>query len=262
MIKRSGQGFAFFFKHLIVVFLCPGFLIGNVKETPFLPGEKLEYELSWGFIPVGVALIEVVPTDPNPDASWMIRFSVRTNGFADAFYKVRTEATTWVDSNFSKSLRYEKFQQEGKTKKTVKVEFDYDLKKVIYLENNLQPRHLMLEKKVYDPLAIAYAYRFHPAETGIGRVLPTCDGKKFLDVKINVGNREKVKVPFGEFWANDVVPEMKNLSGVFKKSPKGMLRVWYSADNRRIPVKISSKVVVGNFTARLIKASGLQKVQN
>ena len=41
-----------------------------------------------------------------------------------------------------------------------------------------------------------------------------------------------------------------------------MLRVWYSADNRRIPVKISSKVVVGNFTARLIKASGLQKVQN
>ena len=165
-------------------------------------------------------MIEVVPTDPNPDASWMIRFSVRTNGFADAFYKVRTEATTWVDSNFSKSLRYEKFQQEGKTKKTVKVEFDYDLKKVIYLENNLQPRHLMLEKKVYDPLAIAYAYRFHPAEMGIGRVLPTCDGKKFLDVKINVGNREKVKVPFGEFWANDVVPEMKNLEWCIQKEPK------------------------------------------
>ena len=81
-------------------------------------------------------------------------------------------------------------------------------------------------------------------------------------MKINVGNREKVKVPFGEFWANDVVPEMKNLSGVFKKSPKGMLRVWYSADNRKIPLKISSKVVVGNFTARLIKASGLQREKN
>ena len=260
MIKRSGcQGFSFFLKQLILVFLFPVFLKGNVNDTPFLPGEKLEYELSWGFFPVGAAFIEVVPADRNPEASWMIRFSVRTNSFADAFYKVRTEATTWVDSNFSKSLRYEKFQQEGKTKKKIKVEFDYYLKKVTYLENNLQPRYLMLEKKVYDPLAIAYAFRFHPTEMGIGRVLPACDGKKFLDVKINVGSREKVKVPFGEFWANDVVPEMKNLSGVFKKSPKGMLRVWYSADNRRIPVKISSKVVVGNFTARLIKASGLQR---
>jgi hypothetical protein len=55
---------------------------------------------------------------------------------------------------------------------------------------------------------------------------------------------------------------MKNLSGVFKKSPKGILRVWYSADNRRIPVKISSKVVVGSFTAQLLKARGLQKKDN
>jgi len=59
-----------------------------------------------------------------------------------------------------------------------------------------------------------------------------------------------------------VVPDMKNLSGVFKKSPKGILRVWYSADNRRIPIKISSKVVVGSFTAQLLRAGGLQKRYN
>ena len=121
MIKRSGyQGFSFFLKQLILVFLFPVLLKGNINDAPFLPGEKLEYELSWGFLPVGAAFIEVVPADRNPEASWMIRFSVRTNSFADAFYKVRTEATTWVDSNFTKSLRYEKLQQEGKTKKKIK----------------------------------------------------------------------------------------------------------------------------------------------
>ena len=44
---------------------------------------------------------------------------------------------------------------------------------------------------------------------------------------------------------------MKNLKGVFQKSPEGILRVWYSQDKSKIPVKISSKVVVGSFNARL-----------
>ena len=56
-----------------------------------------------------------------------------------------------------------------------------------------------------------------------------------------------------------MTPDMKDLSGVFKKSPKGILRVWYSDDYRKIPLKISSKVVVGSFTAELISAQNLQK---
>ena len=48
---------------------------------------------------------------------------------------------------------------------------------------------------------------------------------------------------------------MENLGGVFNKSPDGLLKVWYSNDDRRIPVKVSSKVVVGSFTATLVKAN-------
>jgi len=47
---------------------------------------------------------------------------------------------------------------------------------------------------------------------------------------------------------------MENLGGVFNKSPDGLLKVWYSNDDRRIPVKVSSKVVVGSFTATLSRA--------
>ena len=47
---------------------------------------------------------------------------------------------------------------------------------------------------------------------------------------------------------------MNNLGGVFNKSPKGLLKVWYSHDDRRVPVKVSSKVVVGSFTATLKSA--------
>ena len=232
------------------------------NNFPFLAGERLEYKLSWGIIPVGIAVMEVIPSNPSSSAHWQIRFSVKTNSFADKFYKVRTSVTSWVDSNFTYSIKYQKSQHEGKTKKQISVEYDYRNEKVLYIENNQPPRELSLKEKVYDPLAIAFAFRCFPVEVGKTKILPTCDGKKFLDVRVKVGKEELVKVPFGSFLGNDVTPDMKDISGVFKKSPKGILRVWYSSDNRKIPLKISSKVVVGSFTAKLVKAENLKKKEN
>ena len=232
------------------------------KDLPFVPGERLEYDLSWGLIPVGSAFMEVGPRNLDSQEPWVINFSVKTNKFADKIYKVRTNVRSWINSDFTHSLKYMKSQQEGKTRKEIKVEYDYKKKIVRYSENNLDPRVLPLGKKVYDPLAIAFAYRTFPTDAGKTKILPTCDGKKFLDVRVNVGKRELVKVPFGVFRGNDVTPDIKDLSGVFKKSPKGILRVWYSSDNRRLPLKISSKVVVGSFTAKLKNGSNLQQKLN
>ena len=78
-------------------------------------------------------------------------------------------------------------------------------------------------------------------------------------IKVRTGKVEKIWVPAGTYKAIGTVPEMKDLSGVFKKSPDGVLRIWYSADSLKIPVKISSKVIVGSFNARLVSAEGLKK---
>ena len=75
---------------------------------------------------------------------------------------------------------------------------------------------------------------------------------------MKAGLSKRVSVPVGVFDAIETIPEMQNLRGVFKKSPNSILRVWYSTDKNRIPVKISSKVVVGSFNAKLKKASGLK----
>ena len=148
-------------------------LLNAKNEFPFIPGEKLEYELSWGFIPVGSAVMEVAPRNPLSIDPWQIRFSVRTNSFADKFYKVRTNVTSWVDSNFTHSIKYEKSQHEGKTRKEISVKYDYRKDEVIYLENDQPPRVLRLKEKVYDPLAIAFAFRCFPVEVGKTKLLPT-----------------------------------------------------------------------------------------
>ena len=251
--------FRFSIKYLLFILFFPYQLcLSGTPNAPFLPGENLEYSLKWGFLPVGFATMEVGPRKQGGEEPWEVRFSVRTNSFADNFYKVRTRITSWVDMNFTRSLKYQKSQQEGKTNKEIIVDFNYEKEKVIFSENNQLPRTLTLTQSVYDPLSIAFAFRFIPSNQQQKKTLPVCDGKKFLDIRLNVGEKVKIEVPYGTFWANEVVPDMKNLSGVFKKSPRGVLKIWYSADQQRIPIKISSEVVVGSFTAQLVRAKGLK----
>jgi hypothetical protein len=226
---------------------------------PFKVGEKLDYDLSWGFLPVGQATMEVHSLEEvNGELCYLVRFSVRTNSFADRFYKVRTTIESTVSSDFKKSIRYRKFQEEGKTKRNISVNFDYKDKKANYYQDGSLISSISIPSEVFDPLSIAYFFRLNILESNQEIALPTCDGKSYREIVVRTGPSKKVSVPDGIFDAIETIPEMQNLRGVFKKSPNSVLRVWYSKDKHQIPVKISSKVVVGSFNAKLKMASGLK----
>ncbi len=229
--------------------------IYSQTNLPFILGERLEYDLKWGFFKVGSASMEVFSAHPEePDGPKIVRFHVRTNSFADAFYKVRTTVTSTLDSSFSKTLKYEKSQHEGSTHREIFVEYDYKKKEARYFEGNNITKITPIPGPVFDPLSIAYFFRLHSLVPGGKTTLPTCDGKKFMQVVVRTGKRERIKLPQGKIFAVGTSPEMENLGGVFNKSPKGMLEVWYTDDDRKVPVRVRSKVIVGSFTATLTKA--------
>ena len=229
-------------------------------KIPFEPGERLEYSMKWGFIPVGHATLEVLPKRMEGNEScYVLSFSVRTNAFADKIYKVRTEIESVVNSTFTRSVSYSKRQREGSTQRDIEVKFDYQNSKSVYQEKDRDPISIKIPERVFDPLSIAYFFRLGTLGSGQATKIPTCDGKKISEIIVRTSKRERVKVPAGTFYAYATLPEMKNLSGVFKKSPDGILKVWYSDDSRKIPIKISSKVMIGSFTARLEEISSSRK---
>jgi len=246
-----------------ILFFFPAclFAVELTNSFPFQPGETLRYDLKWGFFPVGSATMKVLPMDEDAGENGFHRlsFSVRTNEFADAFYKVRTNITSVVDRSFRKSMRYEKSQKEGKTNREIDVLFDYDAGKASYFESKKMVSTLSIPSQVLDPLSIAYFFRLQELKPSTETILPTCDGRKVKMIKVRTGKVEKIRVPAGTYKAIGTVPEMKDLSGVFRKSPDGILRIWYSDDSLKLPVKISSKVIVGSFNARLVSAEGLKK---
>ena len=244
----------------LILYLSIAGLSADTKlALPFQVGERLDYDLSWGFLPVGSAIIEVYSLEKvKEELCYLVRFSVRTNSFADKFYKVRTTIESVVSSDFKRSITYKKSQEEGRTKKNISVDFDYKQGIANYYQNGILVSGVSIPKQVFDPLSIAYFFRLNDLEPNKDITLPTCDGKSFRKIIVRTGQTKNITVPGGRFKVIETIPEMQNLRGVFKKSPDSILRVWYSTDKNRIPVKISSKVIVGSFNAKLKKSVGLK----
>jgi hypothetical protein len=71
-----------------------------------------------------------------------------------------------------------------------------------------------------------------------------------------VVRRETIRVPAGTFDTLLIEPDLSHVGGVFEKSPDAKIQLWVSADPRRVPVKLKSKVVVGSFSGELVSITG------
>lgn len=232
-----------------------GIALADDAKLPFRPGEKLTFELKWTLVPAGQATLEVKPITPvDGKDAYHFRMTARTNRFVDAFYKVRDRIDGYTDLAITRSVFYAKRQREGKTKKNVVVRFDWDSQTAEYTEflKRAQKGPVPLLPGAFDPLSIFYYTRKQSFAVGRELQRPVTDGKKCVLGQAKILRRETITVPAGTFDTFLMVPDLKHVGGVFKKSKNAKIELWVSADERRLPVKLRSKVVVGSFTGELV----------
>ncbi len=225
-------------------------------QTAFLPGEKLTYSLSWSFIKVGEATLEVEETTFNNEPAYRIILTARTNSFADTFYKVRDRMESVISSDATYSLHYEKDQKEGKHEKDIIVRFDWENGTAHYTNYGEPETPVPLSEGMFDPLGIVYGVRQLALQIGERLEVPTTDGRKAILTEIDIVKKDRVKVPIGRFDSIIVEPNTKDIGGVFEKSDDATIRFWLSDDERKIPLQMRSKVVIGSFWAELTNIEG------
>jgi hypothetical protein len=225
------------------------------KIEPFHPGEKLVFELKWAIVPAGEATLQVLPIK-KADGNDIFHFalSAKTNKFLDNIYKVRDRIDAYTDTQMTHSLYYSKKQREGKTKKNVHVKFYWDKNEAVYNDilKGKKRKPISLLPGAFDPLSIFYFARSLPMKTHMVLERPVTDGKKCVVGKTTIVKRETIKVKAGTFDTFLIVPELKHVGGVFKKSENAKIELWITADEKKIPIKLMSKVVVGSFSAELV----------
>jgi hypothetical protein len=225
-------------------------------ELPFGPGEKLSYNLYWTFILAGSATLETLETGPVGGAgdgrqAMHFRALAQSTPFIDTFYKVRDSIESWVDPAVTHAILYRKDQSEGDYVRNYLVRFDKNGNVAYRYSKGNFKNAVIIPTGSFDPLSMLFLFRTKPLAVGYEFAAPVTDGEKSITGTAKVIKRETIKTPAGEFDTLLVEPDVRNIGGVFRKSPDATLQVWITNDARRIPVRVKSKVVVGHFSMEL-----------
>ncbi len=243
--------------------LFAGPLAGVAAEHhPFKPGEKLHFVLKYGAIPAGVATLQVDAMDAVEDVeAYHFIMTARSNAFIDLFFKVRDRIDSYADVAMNRSLFYRKDQKEGKTRKNIRVEFDWQKNESSYVNFDSKPRVLSLLPGTFDPLSVFYYSRLLDFEKKDTFEHPVTDGKKNMMGILRLLGRETVSVPAGTFDTLVLEPDLQKVEGVFSKKQRARIKLWVTDDERRLLVQMKSQAVVGSFVAELVEVEGTGPVK-
>lgn len=222
-------------------------------NLPFYPGEKLTYQLSWGFIPAGEAVLEVLPVETyNGIEAFHFVLTTRTNAVVDVFYKVRDRIDSYTDLGLNRTIYYKKSQQEGNNRKEIVVEFDWEKGQAQFANFGEKKDPIEIMPGSLDPLSVFYFARQADLKVNSDISRPVTDGEVNLLGQGRIVTRENVKVGNATYDTFLLEPDLKDIGGVFEKDRKARIRIWLTADERRQLVRLKSKVVVGSFVAELV----------
>lgn len=225
----------------------------EVEKLPFKVGEKLTYSLRWGVIRAGIAILEVHPiTEIDGEEVYHFSLSVRTTSLVDRFYKVRDRIDGFMRTDFQGSVLYLVKKDAGKNLREVEVVYNSEEGFAQYSNFGKETDPVEILPGTLDPLSVLFAIRSIPLQNKKRIELPISDGKR---VRMGIGwirGTKKITVPDGNYRTILVEPDMKDVGGVFDKSGDSPMEVYFSDDERQLPVRIASEVVVGKFTADLV----------
>ena len=210
----------------------------------FGAGEKLVFSVQYGLVTAGEATLEVRNVaEIRGRPCYRIVSDARTNDFFSKFYQVRDRYESYMDTTELYSLRYEKHVREGKFKRDEAVDFDQVAHRATYKD-----KVVPIPPRTQDVLSAMYYVRTLPLQEGQSISIANHTDKKNYPLVVKVHGRERIKVDAGEFDCWVVEPILRG-PGIFTQ--KGRLTVWLTDDERRMPVLMKSKVVIGHVAAVL-----------
>jgi len=230
---------------------------GGSAQNPrdaFSPGEALTYDVTWTIFRAGVVTAALRETSKGNHDTFEVTATAQSEGFVPLLFDVNDvfRATSSPQTLCSEGIA--KQVKEGHRHKDTQIAFDYARNKAVLNERDLnqpqgQPKHAEsdIPPCVEDVVTAFYYLRRQKLEVGHTIELPVNDGSKTQRVVVDVQAREKVQTPMGTFDAFRVEPKVFN--GLLKR--KGRMLIWFSADERQLPLRIKAMIAVGSITGTL-----------
>jgi hypothetical protein len=184
--------------------------------------------------------------------------TTRTTGFVNIFFKLRERTDAYTDTQLQRTLLFKKKQTEGEHKRDERIEFDWEKSKAQHSNFGKKRKPIDLVPNSLDPLSIFYFTRMALSDENPVVERQITDGKNTFLSRAKIIRRETIALSNGKSYDTYcVAPDMGNIGGVFQSEKDGKIHLWLTADDKRIPVRIKSKIAIGHFIGELVSAEGL-----
>lgn len=213
--------------------------------------EKFVYDISYtGGVKLGELHLEIRPVK-NAKNSYELYALVTTEGsFFHNIYPINDIHVTKVRGPNRLPYHYEVWQEEGRDYRAHRVTV-YDQKngRISYRKNQEKKVKYRVEGKTHNEFSAFFASRLMKFQSGTSFLVPTFADKKRVEVEVKVVGKRHFDLPFlGLVDTYEVSPILK-FKGLYDK--RGDTVIWYTDDECRIPVQITSKIAIGSLTGKL-----------
>jgi hypothetical protein len=225
----------------------------KIENRAFKPGEKLTFDVKYGFVTAGVAefAIPKIVKISGRDA-YNVTFKVSSVPTFDAFYKVRDRYETYIDVESLFPWRFEQHIREGGYSRDFSAFFDQRKGKAKTSEGSYDIPPMVQD--IISAFYLARTFDYSKMKVGDKFLLQNFYKDKTYPLDVVFRGRETITVDAGTFDCLIVEPLISE-GGLFKA--EGTLIIWLTNDNLKIPVKVKTKIIIGSIDAELSGYSGL-----
>lgn len=237
---------------LIMALLCSIPLFSQ-RRGPVKTIEKLAYTgyYNWGFIWIKAGSVEftLTPSGKYPHAQRLFAVG-RTSSSWDWIFKLRDTLISFHDSTTFMPYEFSRKAHEGNYHKTFDYVWDYGKSRILAdihkIDKYRRQDTIALKPDTYDMLSVAWLARrldFNQYKKGDQIPIRILLDDGIYDLYIRYLGKEEIKVDKKK-WNCHVFAPLLVEGDVFKGGEN--MKVWVNDDERRVPVMVEAKILVGS----------------
>ena len=213
--------------------------------------QTLTYSVDWRVFPAGTAILHF----ESDGTRERLTADAQTVGAINMLFHVNDKFQSNFDREKGCTYEFDKQTVEGRRQINSSLKLDYAQGKSVLDEKNVvtgQPKHLEsgIPGCLTDLLSGVFYASSQTIEAGKNFYLPVVDALRTVTVTMKAEGKEELKTPAGTFKTIKVEPMAD--AGVVKN--RGEIWIWYSDDERHLPVQMRARLFWGTITFRLVSA--------
>ena len=214
----------------------------------FPQNQTLTYTVDWRVFSAGTAVLHFEAVGDREK----LTANADTLGAINLLFHASDQFQSTFDRTRGCTYEFDKQTVEGRRKVNSTLKMDYAQSKSILDEKNLitgQTKHVesSIPSCMTDLLTGVFYASSQPLEMGHNFAMPVVDAMHNVSVTMKVEGREVIKTTLGTFKTIRVQPTAD--AGVVKN--RGNIWIWYTDDDRHLPVQMRARLFWGTITFRL-----------